>query len=135
MVVGIGGSWELAVHLAQTVLPGYVWQTVLVTAGATVVAGVLGTTCAWLVTRYEFPLRPLAELLLVAPLAMPPFVTAIAFSGLLGTLFPDLETAYRVLSIRSTFGLIFVLSVSLYPYVFLVVRHHMRRAASPTLSA
>jgi len=135
-VAGIGGTGELFAHLAATVLPGYVVRTIVVTASVSVLAGAVGTLWAWLVTRYEFPGRRALEVALVAPLAVPPFIVAYAYVGLLdpfgpiGRLLGDPQLAYRLFDVTSIGGLVFVLTVSLYPYAYLVVRHHMRRVSA-----
>ncbi len=136
VVPGTRGTGELLSHLAATVLPGYVVRTVVVTASVSVLAGAVGTLWAWLVTRYEFPGRRALEVALVTPLAVPPFIVAYAYVGLLdpfgpvGRLLGDPQLAYRMFDVTSTGGLIFVLTVSLYPYAYLVVRHHMRRVSA-----
>lgn len=132
VVPGVRGAGELLAHLAATVLPGYVARTLVVTVLVSVLAGAVGTLWAWLVTRYEFPGRRVLEVALVAPLAVPPFIVAYAYVGLLdpfgpvGRLLGDPELAYRLFDVTSMGGLVFVLTVSLYPYAYLVVRHHMR---------
>jgi iron(III) transport system permease protein len=52
---------------------------------STLVAGVLGTTAAVLLGRYEFPGRRLFAALVPLPLMVPPFVGAIGIKQLLGT--------------------------------------------------
>ncbi|MEO1226817.1 MAG: iron ABC transporter permease, partial [Pseudomonadota bacterium] len=47
-----GGAWD---HLASTVLPTYIVNTVLLIVGVSVLAGSMGVTTAWLVTMHRFP--------------------------------------------------------------------------------
>jgi iron(III) transport system permease protein len=139
VVVGIAGGGELLVHLARTVLPGYVLRTLIVTASVSVLAGGIGTVWAWIITRYSFPGRRLLEVALVTPLAMPPFVVAYAYAGLLdpfgpvGRLLGDPALVYRYFNLGSVGGLIFVMTFSLYPYAYLVVRHSMQRVSAREL--
>ncbi|MFW6293839.1 MAG: ABC transporter permease [Spirochaetota bacterium] len=136
VVLGTAGSGDLLRHLAQTVLGGYVARTIVVTASVSLLAGAIGALWAWLVTRYQFPGRRLLEIALITPLAMPPFVVAYAYSGLFDPFGPvsrmlgDPALVYRYFDISSTGGLIFVLTVSLYPYAYLVVRNHMQRVSA-----
>jgi len=136
VVTGVAGSGDLIAHLFRTVLPGYVARTILVTVLVSLFGGAIGTFWAWLITRYSFPGRRVLEIALITPLAMPPFVVAYAYSGLLdpfgpvGRLLGDPALVYSYFNLGSIPGLVFVLTVSLYPYAFLVVRHSMQRVSA-----
>lgn len=119
-------------HLASTVLPGYVGNTVALLAGVSYGVISIGVLSAWLVTAYRFPGRRVLEWALILPLAMPAYVMAYAytdwleFAGPVQTLLRDL-TGWRVREywfpdIRSIGGAIAVLSFALYPYVYLLAR-------------
>lgn len=122
-------------HLARTVLPQSLLDTVLLMAGVGSLTLVTGTACAWLVTMYRFPGRALVDRLLVIPLAMPTYIVAYCYTELLDYGGP-VQTAMRsafgwktaqdylipVPQIRSLPGAIFVLASVLYPYVYLSAR-------------
>lgn len=119
-------------HLISTVLPEYIANTflllVLVAAGV-VCCGVLS---AWLVTAYEFPGRRVLEWALVLPMAIPAYVMAYAYTDWLQTSGPVQSmlrefTGWRVREywfpeIRSLPGAATMLSLALYPYVYLLTR-------------
>lgn len=119
-------------HLISTVLPEYIANTflllVLVAAGV-VCCGVLS---AWLVTAYEFPGRRVLEWALVLPMAIPAYVMAYAYTDWLQTSGPVQSmlrefTGWRVREywfpeIRSLPGAAAMLSLALYPYVYLLTR-------------
>ena len=124
-------------HLMATTLPRYLGNTLVVMASVAVLATVIGTGAAWLVVMYRFVGRRWLEWALLMPLAVPGFLGAYALVDFLdysgpvqtglrevfgwenaqGYLFPD---------IRSRGGAIFVLAVSLYPYVYLLARAGFR---------
>ena len=120
-------------HLISTVLPGYVLRTVLLMAGVGLITFATGTAVAWLVTMCRFPLRPLFVWASLLPLAMPGYIVAYAYvdflsysgplqswlRGLFGWTSPG---DYWFPEIRSLGGAVFVLSMVLYPYVFLTAR-------------
>jgi iron(III) transport system permease protein len=120
-------------HLISTVLPGYVLRTLGLMAGVGVITFATGTAVAWLVTMCRFPLRPLFVWASLLPLAMPGYIVAYAYVDFLSFAGP-LQTWLRGLfgwkspgdywfpEIRSLGGAIFVLSMVLYPYVFLTAR-------------
>lgn len=124
-------SPEVAVwsHLARYVLPDVVANTLKLVIGVAALAGVLGTGLAWLTAMCEFPGRRFFDWALLLPLAMPAYVLAFVAVGFLDYAGP-LQTWLRETfgssawfpPIRSTGGVICVLSFALYPYVYLLAR-------------
>lgn len=120
-------------HLARTVLPDALLQTVILMLGVGAVTLAVGTLAAWVVTMYRFPGRALVDRLLVIPLAVPTYIVAYAYGDILDFTGP-VQSALRSLigaktvkdywfpEIRSMGGAIFVLSSVLYPYVYLTAR-------------
>ena len=124
-------------QLWSTVLPGYVLNTVSLMAVVTAGAVTIGTLCAWLVVTAEFPGRRWLEWALLAPLAVPAYIGAYALVDLLEYAGP-VQTALRDLfgwrnsrdywfpEIRSFGSAAVVLSLVLYPYVYLLARAAFR---------
>lgn len=123
------GTWT---HLAATVLPEYVANTVWLLAGVSVMVVFGGVSTAWLVTTCRFPGQRIFEWTLILPLAMPAYIMAYAYTDLLQFTGP-VQTGLRALTgwhareywfpeIRSIGGAIAMLGLVLYPYVYLVVR-------------
>jgi iron(III) transport system permease protein len=123
------GNWT---HLASTVLPDYVFNSLSLMLGVGVGVAVFGAGTAWLVVMCRFPGRRLFEWLLVLPLAMPAYVVAYGYTDLLQHAGPvqgllrDLTgwgpRDYWFPNIRSVGGAIIVFSAVLYPYVYLLAR-------------
>ncbi|MDF3073128.1 MAG: iron transporter permease [Alphaproteobacteria bacterium] len=119
-------------HLVDTVLARYLVNTLVLMLGVGFFTFVLGVAAAWLVTMCRFPGVRLFEWALLLPLAMPAYVVAYAYTGLLdfaGPVQSFLRTAldlrpgsYGFPSIRNTPGAVAVLSLVLYPYVYLTSR-------------
>ncbi len=119
-------------HLVDTVLARYLVNTLVLLLGVGFLTFVLGVAAAWLVTMCRFPGVRLFEWALLLPLAMPAYVVAYAYTGLLDFAGPvqsflrsafDLQSgSYGFPSIRNTPGAIVVLSLVLYPYVYLTSR-------------
>lgn len=114
-------------------LPDYIANSLMVAIGAALIALCIGGYCAWLVERYDFPLRSSLQWLLLLPLAMPAYLLAIAYAHQLdvagvvqATLreFTGLQVGEYVFpQIRSAGGAALVLGLSLYPYVYLTARN------------
>ncbi|MEK9811465.1 MAG: iron ABC transporter permease [Bordetella sp.] len=124
--------------LGQTVLPLYVWNSLLLCLGALAVALILGLPPAWFCTQYNFRLRRFAEWTMILPLAMPAYVVAFAYtaaldySGWLSSLIRAslLETGLFTIEglrsawpeIRSLPGACLILGAALSPYVTLLAK-------------
>ena len=124
-------------HLFATVLPRYLRNSLILMAGVGGLSMVLGTGLAFVVTHLEFPGRKVIQYALFLPLAMPAFVAAYSWVELLEFAGP-VQTFVRALmswnssrdywfpNIRSLPGAILVLSLTLYPYVYLLARASFR---------
>ncbi|MCB1386517.1 MAG: iron ABC transporter permease [Nitratireductor sp.] len=124
------GVWP---HLISYVLPSSVTTTLILLAGVGLGTLAIGTVTAWLVSRYRFPLSGVFSWALVLPLATPTYLVAytwVEFSdytgpvqGLVRALFGYSSSRdYWFPDIRSTGGAIFLLSLVLFPYVYLPAR-------------
>ncbi len=123
-------GWQ---HLAQTVLPEYIFNTAVLLTCVAIGVVLIGTTCAWLVTHYQFPGRDSLQWLLVLPLAMPAYVIAYAYTDFLQYAGP-LQSAMRAVlgladgsaallpDIRSLGGAALMIVLVLYPYVYMLTR-------------
>ena len=120
-------------HLAATVLPIYVSNTLWLLVGVGAGTVVIGASTAWLVTMYRFPGRRILSWALLLPLAVPGYVLAFVVTDQLeyaGPVQAALREAFGWTSprdywfpeIRSLGGAVIVLSLVLYPYVYLLAR-------------
>lgn len=120
---------ELWRHLWNTRLPDQIVSTIVLTTGVAVVSTTLGTSLAWLVSAYRFPGRGLFSWALVLPLAMPGFILGFVTTSVFGVAGP-VQTWWRdqlgndawFPEVRSMTGAIITLSLTLYPYVYLLAR-------------
>ena len=115
-------------QLWRTRLPGMLRDTV--TLSVAVLAGtlVLGTALAWLVTAYEFRGRRVLGWLLVTPLAVPGYVLGFVW---LDTLADPLGAR----GVRSIWVCAAVLTLTLYPYVYLFARAAFRDQTQAAVAA
>ncbi|MEM6526060.1 MAG: iron ABC transporter permease [Bacteroidota bacterium] len=122
---GPGESWA---HIAEYLLPKYVKNSLylaLICAFQTVLFGV---TSAWFSVRYEFYGRRILEWLLILPLAIPSYITAYAYAGIfdyggsLNLLLGWFSLDVGRIDLMNINGLTLILSISLYPYVYVACR-------------
>lgn len=120
-------------HLIDTVLFGYVRNTVLLMVGVGVGTFVLGVSTAWLVTMCRFPGQKALEWALLLPMAVPAFVLAYVYTDLLEYAGPvqvfcrslfgwQSARDYYFPEIRSLGGAVLMMTLVLYPYVYLLAR-------------
>ena len=82
--------WE---HYLSTVFPSYLLNTLIYTFGSSIVATILGTTSAWIVSSTNIPGRNILNWVLLFPFAIPAYVVAFVYaelfeySGLIQTLY------------------------------------------------
>ena len=123
------GTWT---HLASTVLPEYIRNSLLLMCGVAVGVIVGGVTTAWLTVMCRFPGRRFFEWALLLPMAVPAYVMAYAYTDFLQFAGP-VQTALREMTgwgvreywfpeVRSLSGAVLMLSFVLYPYVYLLAR-------------
>jgi len=132
-------------HLVNTVLSDYLTNSLLLLLGVAVGTLSMGITTAWLTSMYHFPGRRAIEWALLLPLAMPAYIIAYTYTGLLD--FPGpVQTHLRELfgwqygdywfpEIRSLFGAICMLSLVLYPYIYLLARASFLEQSVVTMEA
>ncbi|MDE0512108.1 MAG: iron ABC transporter permease [Gammaproteobacteria bacterium] len=124
-----GDIWQ---HLYDTVLAEYIGNSLLLALGVGCLSLPLGVIPAWLVTMYRFPGSRQLEWALLMPLAMPAYIIAYTYTGMLdvaGPLQSWLRAAfdwqygdYWFPDIRSLPGAVLMLSLVLYPYIYLLAR-------------
>ncbi|WP_160285606.1 ABC transporter permease [Pseudomonas knackmussii] len=120
---------EIWAHLWDTQLPRLLGNSLLLVLGVGIGVVVLGTSLAWLTALCEFPGRRWLDWALMLPFAIPAYVLAFVFIGLLdfaGPLQSLLREVFgsglRLPRVRSTGGVILVLTLVFYPYVYLLAR-------------
>ena len=124
------GAWA---HIRATTLTDLLTNSLLLVLLVAAGAGVIGTSTAWLASRYDWRGRRQLEWLLVLPLAMPAYVTAYAYTDLLQYAGPvqtwlreffawQAKSDYWFFEIRSLGGAAALLTLALYPYVYLLAR-------------
>ena len=121
---------EIWAFLLEFQLPLLLQNTLILLLGVGVGVTVLGTTTAWLTALYDFPLRRFFFWGLMLPLAMPAYVLAFTQLGLFdytGPVSTFLRErwgfAHGLPEIRNQWGLIAAMSLTFYPYVYLLSRN------------
>lgn len=139
----LGDSNDIWSHLASTVLPSYIANTLYLCFGVSLGVVVVGVSTAWLVSMHEFPGRRIFEWALILPLAVPAYVMAYTYTDFLQFVGP-VQTwlresfgwaggQYWFPDIRTVGGAIAIFIFVLYPYVYLLARAAFLERASGML--
>jgi iron(III) transport system permease protein len=124
-----GENWQ---HLKDTVLAEYLTNSALLVLGVTAGTLSIGVSTAWLTALCRFPGKRLLVWALLLPLAMPAYIIAYTYTGMFDFAGP-VQTWLRELTgwgygdywfpeVRSLGGAMLMLSLVLYPYVYLLAR-------------
>jgi iron(III) transport system permease protein len=140
---GSAQAWGLLGEMAGTVLPDYSATSLLLCGLVAIGVMAVGVPAAVLVTLFDFPGRRAFTWALLLPLAMPAYVVAYGYTDFLQFSGP-LQTSLRQLTglqgrvfpeVRNVWGAAWVMTFSLYPYVYLLARTSLRERASHLMEA
>jgi iron(III) transport system permease protein len=124
---------EMWSHLFATVLPESIFNTVALMLGVGFGTFVLGVSTAWFVTMFTFPGKKIFEWALFLPMAVPAYIIATVYVQIFEYAGPvqialrkwfgwQTMRDYWFPDIVSLEGAIVVITLVLYPYVYLLVR-------------
>jgi len=121
-----GEMWE---HITSYFLIDYIQNSIILLLGSGIICFVIGTSSAWVVSRYKFKGRKIIEWLLFMPLAIPSYIVAYSYVGLFGYGGSFIKfinylgfNSIDNIEMMNIYGLVWVLSFSLYPYVYASTR-------------
>jgi len=132
--------WE---HLLRTVLGDLLKNTAWLFLGVGIGVTIIGVGLAWLTAKCEFPGHRFFDWALMLPLAVPAYVMAFVALGLLDYTGP-VQTSLRDMlgsnnfwfpEVRSTGGVITVMTLVLYPYVYMLARSSFITQGNSTVEA
>ncbi len=125
-------NWE---HIKNNLLFDYALNTIYVMIGVGILTTIIGFSTAYLVSLYEFSFSKFFQYGLILPFAIPAYIMAFIYNGMFGITgsvtnfileFLDKKlTDLPYADIQSLPGVIFVVSLVLYPYVYLVCRTYL----------
>ena len=137
-----GDVWQ---HLASTVLPDYIQNSLILMFGVGTGVFILGVGNAWLVTMCRFPGSKQFNWLLILPMAVPAYLMAytytdfLAYTGPLQNMIRDLTGwglgDYYFPDVRSIGGAIILMSFVFFPYVYLITRAAFLEQSTSLLEA
>ncbi len=135
-----GEIWK---HLVETTLSRLLLNSFWLALGVAVSSALLGVSLAWFTAVCDFPGRKILSWGLLLPLAFPAYVLAFVTLGLFDFTGP-IQTSLRSWigsellwfpNIRSRMGVIIVMTLAFYPYVYLLARNAFLTQGKRSLEA
>jgi len=126
-------------HVKRYLLTDYIIGSAKLVAFTGVFATLIGITLAWLVVGYSFPFKRFFRWALILPLAVPPYIAAYTYrtmTSYTGTVQATLRNVFDItlppgmIEIRSLQGAIFILTLFLFPYVFMITSTFLEKQSS-----
>ncbi|TCI50863.1 MULTISPECIES: iron ABC transporter permease [unclassified Exiguobacterium] len=132
----VNDNWQ---HIREYLLPTYVRNTLFIMLVTGFLTTIIGTSLAWFVTVYDFPLRRFFKWALILPLAIPPYIGAYTYHGILnytGVIQTTLRNEFGItvdqtyFNIMTIQGTIFIFTLFLYPYIYTITRAFLHNQSS-----
>ncbi len=126
-------------HIKEYLLQSYIYNSIILIFFTGIFSIIIGLSSAWLITAYDFPFRNFFKWILILPLAIPPYIGAYTYDGLLNYTGP-LQSFFRnslgiylnpqYLDIMNLNGAILIYTIFLYPYVYLITRSFLEKQSA-----
>ncbi|WP_182200671.1 ABC transporter permease [Paraliobacillus salinarum] len=129
-------NWE---HIKTYMLQDYLITTLIMLLSIGALTIIIGVSLAWLISAYDFPLKRFFKWGLILPLAIPPYIGAYTYHGLLnytGIIQTTLRNSFgidvnqRYFDIMNIPGAIFIYTIFLFPYVFMITRTFLEKQSA-----
>nr|MDA8229215.1 ABC transporter permease subunit [Desulfitobacterium hafniense] len=129
-------NWD---HIKTYLLKDYILNSLTIISVTGVLTMLIGTLMAWLISAYDFPFRRFFKWALVLPLAIPPYIAAYTYNGILdytGVVQRFLRNVLEVqvnpksFDIMTIKGAIFIFTVFLFPYVYMITRAFLEKQSA-----
>lgn len=137
-----GDAWS---HVVRNLVPDYLGHTAVLGLVAGGLALTIGVGSAWLVTMCEFPGHRFLRWALVLPLAVPAYMAAFTYAGMVDVtgpvqrairaIVPGAADAFLYWNVMRIEVVAVIFGLVLYPYVYLPTRALLERRAGPALEA
>lgn len=132
----VNENWQ---HIREYLLPTYVRNTLFIMLATGLLTTIIGTSLAWFVTVYDFPFRRFFKWALILPLAIPPYIGAYTYHGILnytGVIQTTLRNEFGItvdqtyFNIMTIQGTVFIFTLFLYPYIYTITRAFLHNQSS-----
>jgi iron(III) transport system permease protein len=123
-------------HIKEYLLKDYIINSMTLVVFTGLFSILIGTSLAWMISVYDFPFRTFFKWGLVLPLAIPPYIAAYTYNGILnytGVIQTFLRNVFNIqvnqkyFDIMSVKGAIFIFTMFLFPYVYIITKSFLEK--------
>jgi len=131
----IGTQSDTLIHLKETVLNRYIFNTLILLIGVCTLALIFGVISAYFVTFYDFKLVKFFTIALMLPFIIPSYILGFIYSDIFGY-FGVVHVFLQGIGIKNYFDIlhinsvIVILALALYPYIYLIVKSSFAKQSS-----
>ncbi len=131
-------NYEVWAHIYDYLIISYVLNSLALVTGVVALTLLIGVLAAWFIVFYDVPFKKLISTLLVLPIAIPPYALAYCYADITdkgGSIdnilsIMNLGEYYSLIpNVRSLIGSMFILSLTLFPYIFLILKYSFQNNA------
>ncbi|WP_018247417.1 ABC transporter permease [Orenia marismortui] len=136
----VNENWN---HIKEYLLQDYIVNSTILVLFTGIFSILIGLIPAWLISQYEFPFRDFFKWALILPLAIPPYIGAYTYNGMLNYT-GILQTTLRSMGISvnpayfdimNSSGAIFIYTIFLFPYVYIITRSFLSKQSASLVEA
>lgn len=136
-----GENWE---HVRDYLLVNYFQNSLLLVLVSGLLTAFLGASLAWIIAAYDFPGRNFLSWGLILPLAIPPYIGAYIYQGIFSYTGPlqtllrsefQLNVSQQYFDFMNLRGAIFIYTIFLFPYVFLMTKSFLSKQSASLLES
>lgn len=126
-------------HIKEYLLNNYIVNTLTLVLFTGLATMLIGVSLAWLISAYDFPFRRFFKWGLILPLAIPPYIGAYTYHGILnytGGIQTTLRNSYDIkvdqkyFDIMTMPGAIFIFTMFLFPYVYIITKSYLEKQSA-----
>ena len=135
----MGAETQTMIHLKETVLTGYIIDTLIVVFSVAFLTLILGVGTAYITTFYHFRFAGLFVFALALPFTIPTYIMGYIYADVFGY-FNHFHLFLRSMGIKEYFNVlniysvILVMSLALYPYIYLIVKASFEKSKNALLN-
>ncbi len=131
---------EIWAHIKDFLLKDYIKTTIIIGICVAISTVFIGSSTAYIITLYDFPLRNFFKWAFILPLAIPPYIAAYTYAGMLSftgsiqvfmrNVLGIQESNWAIFDVMSIYGAIFIFTFFLFPYVYIIVYSYLKKDAA-----
>lgn len=134
-------NWE---HVRDYLLLNYFQNSLILVIASGFLTALLGALLAWIIAAYDFPGRNFLSWGLILPLAIPPYIGAYIYQGMFSYTGPlqsllrnevQLKISQHYFDFMNIRGALFIYTVFLFPYVFLMTKAFLAKQSASLLES